>query len=313
MDTLEFILEEELKQKIIVQLQGGLGNQLFQYYSGIYLSEKLGMACVIDETRHALDISVIKRKFKGIGDGSIQELLDLPEAIFLKKSLLSINSIARKIPVYRETFVCATELEIPSVFQPNLDLISDYKFHGKHLRLNITLQSVDLLNRAQISDHYKTKISNGPKFRTEFENLMREAQDDSACAVHVRLGDYITNGKHDLLTRSYYERAFSALSEFDDTQNIWLFSDDVQNARKYLPKSITSRISREYGPGDLSTNETLILMAKCKSHIISNSTFSLWSALFSGSNHVVAPKPWFKRSTIDVEMKFPDEWITVQQ
>ena len=81
MDFLDFILEEELKQKIIVQLQGGLGNQLFQYFSGVYLSEKLGMECVIDETRQAFDISVIKRKLKGVGDGSIQELLDLPEAI----------------------------------------------------------------------------------------------------------------------------------------------------------------------------------------------------------------------------------------
>ena len=227
--------------------------------------------------------------------------------------MLSINSIDRKIPIYRETFVCATELEIPSAFQPNLDLISNYKFHGKHLRLNITLQSLDVLNRAQIRDLYNTKISKGTKFRTEFENLMREAKDDAACAVHVRLGDYITNGQHDLLTRTYYERAFTAISAYGDIENIWLFSDDVENARKYLPKSITSRIGREFGPGDLSTNETLILMAKCKSHIISNSTFSLWSALFSGSHHVVAPKPWFKRSTSDVEMKFPDEWITVQQ
>jgi hypothetical protein len=308
-----FVLEEKLKQKIIVQLQGGLGNQLFQYFSGVYLSDKLGMEFVIDETRHAFDVSVIKRKLKGVGDGSIKELLDLPESIFLKKSLLSINSVARKIPIYRETFVCATELEIPSVFQPNLDLICDYEFHDKHLRLNVTLQSLAFLNVPQIKDHYNTKISNGTKFRAEFENLMRDAQVDAACAVHVRLGDYITNGQHDLLTKTYYERAFSALSEFDDIENIWLFSDDIQNARKYLPKSITSRISREYGPDDLSTNETLILMAKCKSHIISNSTFSLWSALFSGSNHVVAPKPWFKRSTIDVEMKFPDEWITVQQ
>ena len=302
-----------MKQKVIVQLQGGLGNQLFQFFSGIYLSEKLGMDCVIDETRHAFDISVLKRKLNGVGDGSIKELLHLPKAIFLKKNVLSFNSIARKIPIYKKTFVCATELEIASVFQPNLDLISDYKFHGKHLRLNITLQSLDMLNLAQIKTYYNTKISTGAKFGIEFENLMRDAQVDAACAVHVRLGDYITNGQHDLLTKTYYERAFSALSEFDDIENIWLFSDDVQNARKYLPKSIASRISREYGPGDLSTNETLILMAKCKSHIISNSTFSLWSALFSGSNHVVAPKPWFKRSLIDVEMKFPDEWITVQQ
>ena len=313
MDFHAFVLEEKLKQKIIVQLQGGLGNQLFQYFSGVYLSEKLGMEFVIDETRHAFDISVIKRKLKRVGDGSIKELLDLPESIFLKRSLLSINSIARKIPIYRETFVCATELEISSVFQSNLDVISDYKFQGKHLRLNITLQSLDMLNLAQIKNHYDNKISKGTKFSTEFENLMREAQENAVCAVHVRLGDYITSGKHDLLRRLYYERALTALSEIDDIQNIWLFSDDVQNARNYLPESVTSRISREYGPGDLSTNETITLMAKCKSHIISNSTFSLWSALFSGSNNVVAPKPWFKRSTSDVEMKFPDEWITVQQ
>ena len=302
-----------MTSKIIVQLQGGLGNQLFQVFSGIYLSEKFHMRLVIDESRLITDSSIKTRKSNSIGNGSVRKLLNLPEEIFLRRSLLSFNFISRRVPILRSTFVTASDLGMSSFLSIGDEDLKRVVLNKRNLRLNVTLQHSDYFDLDYIQRYFCSEIQSRIEEKSQLSELIDTAQESAVCAIHVRLGDYLTSASHDLLSELYYEKAFIALSERYELNNIWLFSDDILNAREYLPKLVSSRITRQFGPNDLNTNETLILMASCPMHIISNSTFSLWAAFFSGSEGVAAPLPWFKRVSQDVEMFYPDKWIRVEQ
>ncbi len=53
-------------------------------------------------------------------------------------------------------------------------------------------------------------------------------------------------------------------------------------------------------------------MTKCKHHIISNSTFSWWSAFLNKNNKklIIYPSVWFKNK-LKAPAIFDDKWIKV--
>ena len=107
------------------------------------------------------------------------------------------------------------------------------------------------------------------------------------CSVHVRRTDYIGNSTHpDLAAGDYYERA---MSQFDSHTTFVLFSDDIEWCKERFRGHDVVFVEA------LSPVEDLFLMARCKGHIIANSTFSWWGAWLDPNpdKKVIAPLRWF--------------------
>lgn len=132
-------------------------------------------------------------------------------------------------------------------------------------------------------------------------------------SVHVRLGDYLIQldpyskvKTGWALPAEYY---FRALEKFPADMPIALFSDDLANARKLLPRPPA------WESPSLSPGFDLFMMSSFKNQIIANSSFSWWSAWLNRdpSKFIVGPKfhiGWRHKNWLPGNIEV-DEWTYV--
>jgi len=121
--------------------------------------------------------------------------------------------------------------------------------------------------------------------------------------ISVRRGDYVDNPNYTLLQINYYLNALLRfnLSEF----NILVFSDDIEYCKIHF--SCLNNVQFAQG----NAIEQLILMAKCHSFIIANSTFSWWGA-YLGNGTTIRPNCLFDGELLanDISDFYPETWIS---
>ena len=138
-------------------------------------------------------------------------------------------------------------------------------------------------------------------------------------SVHVRRGDYLkpgTNETHGILDASFYRQALDRLeSMVGRDAEFFVFSDDPSAAEQVLSFVPCSRLTHVCG-NPARPWEDMVLMARCRHHVIANSSFSWWGAWLDRAPDkiVIAPRAWFapaglaKKDTRDL---CPPGWILV--
>lgn len=96
-------------------------------------------------------------------------------------------------------------------------------------------------------------------------------------SVHVRRGDYRKYQKTlPMCPPAYYERATAHLQQKYPDLVFFVFSDDLDWCRKNLLLNAPVHFVTHTNPSD--SWKDLMLMSRCRHHIIANSTFSWWAA-----------------------------------
>ena len=283
---------------ITVKLNGGLGNQLFQYATGRALSLKWGVPLRLDTSNylyynvHPLRIQNMNhnceiyshagRVYKAINSVKFQRLLSM----FGLRSDLYIEDSIEFDPAVLSLGPGAT---IYGYFQ------SEKYFSSIRERLleEISVKDASLLPiRQQIHD---IKSCN------------------NSISVHVRRGDYVTNASandvHGLCKLNYFSSAveFVLKSSKEKSAKIYVFSDDIEWCKSNLKLDYECiYISGQENAPELDMH----LMSLCKYNIISNSTFSWWAAWLNRNEEkvVVAPDKWFQSKTLSSEDLVPGNW-----
>jgi hypothetical protein len=126
--------------------------------------------------------------------------------------------------------------------------------------------------------------------------------------VHVRLGDYLSEGSLGIPSENYYHDAIYKQIASGIYKKIWLFSDEPKNALDMLPKNLPLDI-RVIEHSGVTSAETLEIMRLGYGYVIANSTFSWWGAYLSYFKNpkVIFPIPWF-RFLQDPAGLTPTEW-----
>jgi hypothetical protein len=120
------------------------------------------------------------------------------------------------------------------------------------------------------------------------------AKTEEPLIVHMRFGDYRLENSFGLLTQKYYQESVKELWSSGDFKSVWVFSDEIDEARRYLQDTKISEI--RYIPDVAkSSAQTLEAMRLGKGYVIGNSSFSWWAAQLSDNVNakVIAPTPWF--------------------
>jgi hypothetical protein len=143
--------------------------------------------------------------------------------------------------------------------------------------------------------------------------VMAQIAARSAVSLHVRRGDYVsnpvTNRFHGVCSPEYYRRAVDFISARVEAAHLFIFSDDQEwtraNLRFPLPITFVDVNSSDRGDQDMR------LMARCRHHILANSSFSWWGAWLNSSKGkiVVAPQRWFSASDNDTRDLIPESWV----
>ena len=296
------------KRSIKIFLQGGVGNQLFQYYFARYVFTKL-------KKQSVLNTSLINSTNLSHQNSNILQLnllIPIDKRIFnvklFYKFLLSyFPKITSKLSLKKSILKVFIDSEIG--YNKNIDdvvISGDYKYilgyfqSWKYYELNSIEKKTlfDGLNYEDpwVLDNYKTMST------TKFT------------AVHIRLGDYMLdkNSFIGLLPQEYYDNCIQHLNSKNLSQKYYIFSDQIDIAETFygtlFPKdSIWVNSSKGCNP-----LEILSVMSLANVFIIANSTFSWWAAnLGADDSLVLAPNKWFKNASDPLDL-LPPTWNLIE-
>jgi hypothetical protein len=293
---------------IIAQLQGGLGNQLFQYATARALAYRENASLQLDtawfEMRHH-DVSV--RDF---------ELTEFQ----IDAELLSQFPLRKRPKRIRKIFQTLFPIS-PYIYQES----KPYQFDKKLIQLPSSLyqtQNLYLLGYWQsykyfsdIRDLLMRELQPRAELSVNYHNFLRAVEDQTSVMVHIRRGDYVylqsAAKVHGFLGIEYYNKGMQILVERNPEVRFFVFSDDIEWAKNHLP--LQDKITYIQTPADeLSTTQELFLMSRCKHHLIANSSLSWWGAWLAHGNDaqhkVLAPRFWTNDHNINWQDLIPDSW-----
>lgn len=285
---------------IIVRVFDGLGNQLFHYAYARALQEK-GFKVYLDTQKRYEDTF---RKFKN--HAKRENKLDyfkikLPtskDKHMAKYAFLKQISRREKL-IY---FLASHGLWFNKIWSAKKinEGIKEKGLQFGNYYLNGWFQNEELFKdiREQLLKelHPKKKI----KISKELRKLLAE---EELVSVHIRRGDYVRI--NNTLSLHYYRHAFQRVQEKYKQPKYLFFSDDINWVREQFGDMKYAYFISDYG--QFEDYEELMIMSRCKSNIIANSTFSWWGAWLNKNPHkmVIAPKKWFDTQ----ENIVPDEWV----
>lgn len=268
---------------IIVQLTGGLGNQLFQYAMGRALAIENSVPLKLDRSFfegydwHAYSLAPF----------AVQENFASPEECrwFKQKQHSWLNRLLRKT-IKKGHYI---------VYEKNLLFDATYKTVASPAYLvgYWQCQEYFLKHRAILQKEFQIKIQPSAANATFLSHI----QSVNAVSLHIRRGNFVSvsevNKIHGTCSPQYYRAAVDYLKERVGHPVFFVFSDDLDWARENL-KGSESYVFVDVNDA-AHDYEDLRLMSHCRHHIIANSTFSWWAAWLnpSASKIIVAPKQWF--------------------
>ena len=291
---------------IIAQIQGGLGNQLFQYAAGRALAVKLRERLVLDRqwferpqagtTQRAflLDQMNVKGEIQvlnplklnfGRFDKLLQTLLPINPYIYKEKNEFSFQPHFGKGRLYPDQ-----DLYLMGYWQ-------SFRYFEKIRPLILEETSF----RFKLSPHYQSYLN-----QIMYATL--------PVMVHIRRGDYVNvnsvNRIHGLLSLDYYKQAMLKLVRSQKNIQFFIFSDDIEWVKANLPTcgdAVFVENIDEYN----SAAQELQLMRACHNFIIANSSLSWWGAWLGvhPKKQVIAPSQWLASDLWSSEDLFPHSWV----
>ena len=261
---------------ITVLIQGGLGNQLFQYAYGRALLEQ-GKEVEFDISFYDTNTKYTKREYL-LDRFCIDERIKIVKKGDIKKSLFT--KILDKIDVDRRVRYVEVDKNADNFTADGYYASSKY---FDTIR-NIILQEVTLKNKSEKYKEWEARILSAKK------PLM----------VHARRTDHILNKTFTRIEEPYYEEG---LSHFEEDCEIFGFSDNEEWLRNAIKRPITMVSGQGF-----TDYEELMLMSLGQNFIIANSTYSWWAAWLSTrqDKKIVALAKWFRsilwsRANKDIE------------
>ena len=275
---------------ITIELQGGLGNQMFQIFTLInYALENKCQFLLPTEKKDKFSAGGSMRPT--YWDSMFKELLGFTTNRGVRSKIFAEREFKyNKLPLFTSNIKLYGYFQSPKYFEQSYDKICSL--------LNIKTKQLNIL-------------------KTEF------SKQDSYVSLHFRIGDYKTpqhSHFHPIQTIDYYKNAITYIRERNDMPlNILYFCeeediDEVENMISKLNDEF-SECSFERGGKHLEDWQQMLMMSCCEHHIIANSSFSWWGAYLnqSESKIVCYPEKWFNSEphnagTVDL---FPEGWVKI--
>jgi len=287
---------------IIVQLKGGLGNQMFQYAAGLSLAAH-------HNTNVKVDVSLLNQSDAAIGTVRYFDLqkLQLSPEIATKDeiSLFQTNNVVGRI---------MDKLQQP--YKRKIYKEADYTFDENFFKAQDNIYLKGYRQSEQYFYPIADKIRTGFQFKSEVIEEVKakalELRERNSVSIHIRRGDYsnkMVREYHGILEKDYYQKAIDYMQTKVAKCSFYIFSDDADWVNANL--SFNSQIQIVSGNITKTHFEDFYLISQCKHQIIANSTFSWWAAWLNPNPDkiVIAPEKWFNNAPYDTRDLIPESWI----
>ncbi len=296
---------------VIIQLAGGLGNQMFQYalylqFQNLHKEVKIDdVAGFVEDEKRDPSLSAFGITYQKADPKEIEEMLDA--------SLLFWHRVRRKLfGRKRKSYFEADKRFKPEIFTWDDIYLEGYWQTEKYFeavadqvraafdvdRLLMVQQAEDMAKAGRI------------KLQTKVQTYLRQITQTQSVSLHIRRGDYLTPENQALFggicTEAYYKEAVRLMREQYPGCRFFLFTNDKEWAKERFADDKGGRTTEtalaDGEPADVivvdlpegSDHEEFALMSKCKHHILANSSFSWWASYLNQNpgKTVLAPPKW---------------------
>ncbi|WP_316759841.1 alpha-1,2-fucosyltransferase [Pedobacter aquatilis] len=288
---------------IVVKLQGGLGNQMFQYATARALSDE--PVC--------FDLSFLK--YNNVStDLLTARTFEL--GIFKSMHLLRINPYLLRLVLNQGKKYKFIKRLLPKSLM-HVNVVSDVNItqYKEKRAYGVTIFQGDFQNpdfflsiREKLLGEFTF-----PMIPDELANLKAQITGSNAVGIHIRRGDYLKPEfikVHGVLGKDYYRNAILEISRRVENPVFFIFSDDIEWCKKEM--QITNFVPNFVSDKSVPAWVDLLLMSVCKHNVIANSTFSWWGAWLNKNPNkiVISPLNWSANTTLNTGTKIiPQDWI----
>lgn len=292
---------------IVTEINGGLGNQMFQYACGraLALQRNEMLYADINSLIHAKTTAdFTARPFElNIFDAQISILPDKIRARFFPKAI-PLKVLYKWILQYR------IYTEPAFYFNAGITQQNGNVFLRGYWQTEKYFTDAEAAIRKDFT--FRKKIN------PETGAIAAEIKKVNAVSLHVRRGDYVSsasaNSFHGLAGLDYYKKAIGIIKEKMPDAAFYIFSDDSAWAEEHLAAGNEKMTVVKHNTGTDNWQD-MYLMSICNHHIIANSSFSWWGAWLNNKKDkiVIAPEPWFANKALNDQTNdlLPGGWIRI--
>ena len=276
---------------VVIGLDSGMGNQMFQYALGYALSHNKCVDLYIDLSFFSLNARPYALNHFNI---SAKEF-SIPQLPSENTSYRVIWKVVKlfKLGMFKTLFI-------------REDSKDYYKYRPEYFVTNKNMYINGFWQNYRYFDAYKNDLKNeftikNQKITKQMQKLIDEVQEVESVAIHIRKGDY---SKCDgwMLSDDYYLRAIEQY--YNKKVVFYVFCEDIECIKKIMEGTNYVVVSKNFNLDDV---QEFWVMKSCKNHIISNSTYSWWAAYLADSGKTIAPV--FKWWGNDF---YPDDWTKIE-
>jgi Glycosyl transferase family 11 len=290
---------------VIARLNGGLGNQMFQFAAARALALRTGATLKLDISAFSRD----KLRSYDLGDYALSASVGLASDVELaqceQKKPRGLARIGKALGVGGAAIPAIREAHFH--YDPALAMAKPPAYIVGYWQ-----------SERYFGDHagqIRSDFSQREPLEPENAAIADVISGSTSVSLHVRRGDYFSDAKiqsvHGVCGLDYYARAMAAVETKVAAPHYIVFSDDPNWTRANLssphPMTFVTCNQAERGFRDIE------LMSLCCHHIIANSSFSWWGAWLNAraDKVVVAPARWFAGGAKDARDLVPEGWVRV--
>ena len=285
---------------IVMRLKGGLGNQLFQYALGRYLSIAKNTNLQLDTSSYKIDTL---REYR-------LESFNIAATASDHLGFFATDGRTRHLNKIIQA--------IRKLFSKHFQIIKEKGFSFDPDILNCS-------DQAYLDGFWQSEKYFAPIAKTLIEDLSlkiplngkslelaQQIQDTISISLHVRRGDYVSNptttAYHGVCSVEWYQDAAKYVGSKVYQPTFFVFSDDYEWAKSNLEFDAPTIFIDPSPEGQECID--MHLMALCKHNVIANSSFSWWGAWLNRNPNkiVVAPKNWFLAGPKNTNDLIPTSW-----
>lgn len=277
----------------IIRMTGGLGNQMFQY--ALYLK-----LCAMGRTVKFDDISEYKADHArpvmlwvfGIDypKATQEEINQITDGFLKLTHRIRRKLTGRKTLEYHEKDCNFDQM----ILEKEPAYLTGYFQSERYFEdIEQTVRNTFVFQ--------KTIYHNLPEeLKKKIDRYQEMIDETTSVSLHIRRGDYLENEAvfGGICTEEYYQSAIHYIREAFPEAVFYVFSNDMTFTVNWLNEKFSHSkfvfvkgISEEQGYLDM------MLMSRCRHHIIANSSFSWWGAWLNPDKGkcVVAPARWYNQ------------------
>lgn len=310
---------------MIVQLNSGLGNQMFQYAFGKALEKHYDCKVYFD-TLSEYNIPHYRKlelkKFELVlNEASIYQLTKYLPLSSLKIDLSQFSFFYRLYyKVCRKLFKDKSLNLYRILFNKNIiEENTLCVYNDMYFKLDIYKNTYfkGYFQNEQFFKSIESSIRNDFKLKDDYlsdTELANKINIENSVSIHIRRGDYLDCKLFPTFDLNYYLEAIKLIIKNISNPIFYVFSDDIEWAKKninyehYHFRFVDEKFSE-------NACDDLLLMSKCKHNIIANSTYSWWSAWLNSNRDkiVICPLKWYldKEMNSLTQYMIPKQWIRI--